>query len=256
MFGRHSSTATAPGDTVVEERDGTLDTMPVDTAVDEPTVGAREREAAREGAQAQADADSTRRIPTLGRKRASATVAAPDRTVVTDPPTAVAPVVVTDPATVTEPMPVVRGAVVQPNTVVGPDAVGQPDAVAEPVVTEPVVAEPVEPKRWVHVSMVASLSTIVGVAAMGATLTGLLAPLGFAAGVLALLLGLLGMYSVARPNVTGHGLIIFGLVLGAVAVVLSVLAMNGELSWLSSKTDEIAKVHGWLNEHMHWLRRY
>ena len=44
--------------------------------------------------------------------------------------------------------------------------------------------------------------------------------------------------------------------LATALVVLAVLAMNDSVSWLSSKTDEIATVHTWLNDHIHWLRRW
>ena len=126
---------------------------------------------------------------------------------------------------------------------------GEP--VAEPV-TEPVT----DSKRWAHVSGMATLSLIVGTLAVAATLTGLLAPLGFAAGVAAILIGIIALYAVRRPGVTGHTLVGLGVLFGLVAIVLSVLAMNDSVSWLSSKTDEIATVHNWLNDHMHWLRRW
>jgi hypothetical protein len=126
---------------------------------------------------------------------------------------------------------------------------------AEPV-TEP-VAEPVgDSKRWTHVSALATLSLIVGTLAVAATLTGLLAPLGFAAGVLAVLIGILALYAVRRPAVTGHTLLGIGVLFGLVAIVLSLLAMNHSLSWLDSKKDEIATVHTWLDAHIHWLRRW
>jgi hypothetical protein len=139
----------------------------------------------------------------------------------------------------------------------------------EPVVDEPVVVTPdetvvapepvvetVEPKRWAHVSAIASFSLVVGTLAVAATLTGVLAPLGFAAGVLALLLALIGVASVTRRHVTGHGLLTFGALFGVVAIVLSLLAMGNDLSWLSKDTNEVTVVHNWLNDHMHWLRRF
>ncbi len=130
---------------------------------------------------------------------------------------------------------------------------GEP--VAEPD-TEPVGERVADSKRWAHVSGVATLSLIVGTLAVAATLTGLLAPIGFAAGVLAILIGIVALYAVRRPGVTGHTLVGLGVLFGLVAIVLSVLAMNDSVSWLSSKTDEITSVHNWLNDHMHWLRRW
>jgi hypothetical protein len=125
----------------------------------------------------------------------------------------------------------------------------------EPV-TEPVPEPVTDSKRWAHVSGMATLALIVGTLAVAATLTGLLAPLGFAAGVAAILIGIIALYAVRRPGVTGHTLVGLGVLFGLVAIVLSVLAMNDSVSWLSSKTDEIATVHNWLNDHMHWLRRW
>lgn len=135
-------------------------------------------------------------------------------------------------------------------------AIDPATATATEPATEPVPAPVAEAKRWAHVSGTATLSLIVGTLAVAATLTGLLAPVGFAAGVLAILIGIIALYFVRRPGVTGHTLIGLGVLFGLVAIVLSVLAMTDSVSWLSSKTDEIGTVHNWLNDHMHWLRRW
>ncbi|HEU0237771.1 MAG TPA: hypothetical protein VFR11_00630 [Micromonosporaceae bacterium] len=109
---------------------------------------------------------------------------------------------------------------------------------------------------WTRVGAAATLSLIAGTLAITATLTGLLAPIGLLAGVIAVLLGVLAFYEVRRPGVTGHSLVGLGVLFGLVAIVLSILAMTGAVSWLSNKTDEIAVLHNWLNDHFHWLRRW
>jgi len=109
---------------------------------------------------------------------------------------------------------------------------------------------------WTRVGAAATLSLIAGTLAIAATLTGVLAPIGFVAGIIAVLLGVLAFYEVRRPGVTGHSLVGLGVLFGLVAIVLSVLAMTGAVSWLSNKTDEIAVLHNWLNNHFHWLRRW
>ena len=131
-------------------------------------------------------------------------------------------------------------------------------APADESVTEPVTErEPVTaPARRTRVSAMATLSLIAGTLAVAAALTGLLAPLGFVAGVLAVLFGVFAIYAVWRPAVNGHGLVGLGLLFGVVAVGLSVLAMSHSVSWLSNRTDEIAVLHNWLNDHIHWLRRW
>jgi hypothetical protein len=134
--------------------------------------------------------------------------------------------------------------------------VDEPRDETKPAIDDKTTDEVETPAGWAHVSFTATLSVVAGTLAIVATLTGLLAPLGFAAGVVAVILGLISVASVGRPHVTGHSLVLTGLALGVVAIVLSLLAINGQLSWLSSKTDEIAVVHNWLNDHMHWLRRW
>ena len=131
-------------------------------------------------------------------------------------------------------------------------------APADVAMTEPVTErEPLAaPTRRTRVSAMATLSLIAGTLAVAATLTGLLAPLGFVAGVLAVLFGVFAIYAVRRPAVNGHGIVGLGLLFGVVAVGLSVLAMNHSVSWLSNRTDEIAVLHNWLNDHIHWLRRW
>jgi 1,4-dihydroxy-2-naphthoate octaprenyltransferase len=133
----------------------------------------------------------------------------------------------------------------------------EPVIESEPTAKESVVErESAQSKRWAHVSLLASLTLVIGTLSVAATLTGLLAPIGFATGVLAVILGALATYSIGRPNVTGHGLVTCGVLFGVISIVLSLLAINGQLSWLSSDTNEVTTVHNWLNHNMHWLRRW
>jgi len=112
------------------------------------------------------------------------------------------------------------------------------------------------PARRTRASVVATLSLIAGSFGVAAALTGLLAPLGFAAGVVSVLFGVFALRAVRRPTVNGHGLVTLGLFFGFAAILLSVLAISHSTPWLSNRTDEIAVVHTWLNDHVHWLRRW
>jgi len=127
------------------------------------------------------------------------------------------------------------------------------DTVTEPV-TEPVVVE--KRRRWAHNSLSAVTGLVVGVVAVGTVLTGLLAPLGVAVGVIGALISLTGLIRASRRGVTGHGAAFVGLVASLGAVVLGVLAIQGQLSWLSSDTDQVARLHNWLNETFPWLKRW
>ena len=124
--------------------------------------------------------------------------------------------------------------------------------VPEPVAERDPLAAPARTRA----SAIATLSLIAGTLAVAATLTGLLAPLGFIAGVVAVLFGVFALHAVRRPNVNGRGLVSLGLLFGFVAILLSVLAITHSTSWLSNRTDEISVLHNWLNNHLHWLRRW
>jgi hypothetical protein len=242
MFGRHNSTITDPDGTVVDERGERIVSSPDGTRSEGRVAGPADRP------------DDTASMPRADQTVEDRTGRVSSEPVVTEP-------VVTEPV-VTEPV-VTEPAAEQREADAAREAADEQAAndrtetlpAGEPV-TEP-VSEPVaDTKRWAHVSAMAMLSLIVGTLAVAATLTGLLAPIGFAAGVLAILIGIIALYAVRRPGVTGHTLVGLGVLFGLVAIVLSVLAMNDSLSWLSSKTDEVATVHTWLNDHMHWLRRW
>jgi hypothetical protein len=229
MFGRHNSTISDPDGTVVDERGERIVSSPDGTRSDARVAGSADRP------------DDTAPMP-----RANQVVE--DRTgrLSTEP-------VVTERAAEEREASAAREAADEQaandrtETLPAREPVTEPEPVPEPVA---------DTKRWAHVSAMAMLSLIVGTLAVAATLTGLLAPLGFAGGVLAILIGIVALYAVRRPGVTGHTLVGLGVLFGLVAIVLSVLAMNDSVSWLSSKTDEVATVHTWLNDHMHWLRRW
>jgi hypothetical protein len=134
------------------------------------------------------------------------------------------------------------------------------DRAGEPVTTDtrPDTEEPtvVERPRWAHVSAMATLSLILGVLALAATLTGLLAPEGVALGVVGGAVAAGGLVGASRRGVTGHSLALLGLVASLGAILLGVLAITGQVSWLDSKTDEVARVHDWLVARMPWLKRW
>ena len=137
-----------------------------------------------------------------------------------------------------------------------PDA-GQPDPASPPWAWdhEPVTADLTTPPRWTHVSAWATIGLITGLVAVAASLTGLLAPEGIALGVVSMLICLIGWRSVRRPHVTGHSLVLIGLLSAMAAIVIGVLAITGDFGWPSSDTNEIDRLHTWLDAHWPWLER-
>jgi hypothetical protein len=127
--------------------------------------------------------------------------------------------------------------------------------VTEPV-TEPVAEPVVEQRRWAHNSFSAVLGLVLGVVAVGTVLTGLLAPLGVAIGVIGAVISVGGLVSASRRGVTGHGAAFGGTIASVAAIILGVLAIQGELSWLNSHTDEVARLHNWLVATFPWTRNW
>ncbi len=129
----------------------------------------------------------------------------------------------------------------------------------EKTVAERPVERPAEPPaerapRWVRVSALATLGLIVGVVALATTMTGLLAPVGVAVGVLGGAISAGGLVGASRRGVAGHSLALLGLLASIAAIVLGVLAVAGYLPWLDSKTDEVARLRDWLNVHVTWFK--
>jgi hypothetical protein len=106
------------------------------------------------------------------------------------------------------------------------------------------------------VSATATLSLVIGVLALAVTLSGLLAAEGVALGVIGGALAAGGLVAASRRGVTGHSLAMLGMLASLAAILLGVLAIGGQLSWLNSGTDEVAKAHDWLVAQLPWLKHW
>lgn len=116
-----------------------------------------------------------------------------------------------------------------------------------------VVEEPVRMKRP-RITPSAVLCTIFALGALFSVLTGVLAPLGVALGVIGVLFGF-AAFSATRPrHVIGRGLTIFGLLCAIGAIVLGVAVMTGHVPGLSEHVDQAARLRHWLDNHITWLK--
>lgn len=116
------------------------------------------------------------------------------------------------------------------------------------------VAEPVE-RKWAHVSAAATIALIVGLSAVYAALTGILAPVAVALGVIGLLFSMVGFAAVSRAGVTGHSLATLGLIASAAGIVLGILAIRNVLPWLHH-TDQVANLRHWLEVQLPWMKSW
>lgn len=107
-----------------------------------------------------------------------------------------------------------------------------------------------------RVSMWATIGLVTGIAALAASLTGLLAPAGLALGLLGMVICLASFGAVRRPEVTGHSLVVLGLLAAVAAGAIAVLAMSGQFTWPNAEVNEVERVHTWMNERWSWLERW
>jgi hypothetical protein len=111
---------------------------------------------------------------------------------------------------------------------------------------------PPAPQMPSRVSIWAAGGALIAVVAICATVTGLLAPVGAAIGVVATLASLIGLRTTGR-HLAGHGLAIVGVLLGLAAIVISAFAVTRHYAWPNSTVDEIARWHSWLVARWPWL---
>ncbi len=102
-------------------------------------------------------------------------------------------------------------------------------------------------------SLLATLSLMLGLGGMFAVLSGLLAGVGVGLGLLATFAAIGGIAATSRQHVAGKGDAMLGMVLGLASIVVGSLAMTGALPWLDSGTDQVGRLHDWLDVRMPWL---
>jgi hypothetical protein len=121
------------------------------------------------------------------------------------------------------------------------------------VPTSAPVAAPAVTIHRVRASGLATLSLILGAGAAFLVATGLLAGLGVAMGIVAMVVAVGGLIATSRSHVAGKGDAIMGLFLGLGAIVVGWLAFTGNLSWLDAATNQVTRLHNWLDVRIPWL---
>jgi hypothetical protein len=87
-----------------------------------------------------------------------------------------------------------------------------------------------------------------------AALSGRLAPVAVALGVVGLLLSFAGLSASGRPRIAGGGLSVFALLLSVGGAVLGVLAMNHATTWLDADVDQISRLRDWLDTQLPFMK--
>jgi hypothetical protein len=100
--------------------------------------------------------------------------------------------------------------------------------------------------------MLATFALVLGVVAVLAVLTGLLAGPGVAVGLFALILGIGGIAATGRRHVAGKGDALLGVTLGLGSVVLGVLVLTGLVPWLDGESNMVI-ARDWLASYLPWL---
>ncbi|MFG1891036.1 DUF4190 domain-containing protein [Micromonospora sp. NPDC049051] len=85
-------------------------------------------------------------------------------------------------------------------------------------------------------SAAAAFALVFGVAALISVLTVILSWIGLLLGIIGVILGIVGLKMAARPNVTGRGVAIGGLVLSALAVLIGLAFAAGVTTFLNDQS--------------------
>jgi hypothetical protein len=103
-------------------------------------------------------------------------------------------------------------------------------------------------------SLLATLSLIVGLSATYASLSGRLAPVGIALGVIGLLFAIGGLSASGRPRVAGASVAVLALLLSIAGVVFGVLAIRHTTTWLDSSVDQVSRARDWLDAQLPFIK--
>src|SRR5262245_3823609 len=101
-------------------------------------------------------------------------------------------------------------------------------------------------------SLMATVSLALAVAGLVTVATGLLAAPGAVLGLLALLFALGGIRASRQRHIAGTTNATLGLVVGLVALVVGVLAVTGVFPFFDSATNNVTRLHDWLDAHASW----
>lgn len=125
-----------------------------------------------------------------------------------------------------------------------PITVGRPVGSDRPA-TKP-VTEPARVRRP-RTSGLATLGLIASVAGIALVLSGPLVGYGIGVAGLGLLLSLAGLSATRKQHVAGKGDALIGVAVAIGAIVLGVLALNGQLSWLGTDVQPASNLREWLD---------
>ncbi|MFI1989596.1 hypothetical protein [Actinoplanes sp. NPDC020271] len=173
------------------------------------------------------DTDETARVPVRPRRDDDATTQN-----ITTPPTGEGTT-----QTIVKP----RTSTVTPPT----EAERKPIAIGRPV--SPAAPAKPAPVRRPRTSGLATLGLIVSIAGIALVLSGPLAGYGIGVAGLGLLLSLAGLSATRKQHVAGKGDALIGIAVAIGAIVLGILALNGQLSWLGTDMHPASDLRKWLD---------
>ncbi|MDR7281012.1 hypothetical protein [Catenuloplanes atrovinosus] len=106
---------------------------------------------------------------------------------------------------------------------------------------------PVERAPRARTSLLATVGLALSIAAAALVLSGPLAGYGIAVAAIALLASLGGFVATRRRHVAGKLDALIGMLVSGAALIVGILAVTGELPWLSLDTDTVRPAREWLD---------
>lgn len=121
------------------------------------------------------------------------------------------------------------------------------EVIERPAPPAPPVAVPVESGPRPRTSMMATIGLVLSIGAAALVLTGLLAGYGIAVAAVAFLISAAGFVATRHRHVAGKFDALIGMLAGAAALILGIMAVTGELSWLGTDASTVGPAREWLD---------
>ncbi|WP_051799888.1 hypothetical protein [Catenuloplanes japonicus] len=128
-----------------------------------------------------------------------------------------------------------------------PYAKSSTDTITRPSPPPPPVAVPVETGPRARTSIMATVGLALSVGAAALVMTGLLAGYGIGVAVIAFLASAAGFVATRHRHVAGKFDALVGMLVSAAALILGIMAVTGDLSWISVDSSTVGPAREWLD---------
>jgi hypothetical protein len=121
------------------------------------------------------------------------------------------------------------------------------EVIERPMPPGPPVVVPAETGPRPRTSFMATVGLVLSIGAAALVLTGMLAGYGIAVAAIAFLASAAGFVATRHRHVAGKFDALIGMLVSAAALIVGIMAVTGELSWLGTDASTVGPAREWLD---------